>query len=56
MSRVVQWKKAIRDLNASNAVFFNFKDYPGQAKRHSLSFQVEAAVEYLVVVHYCAHD
>ena len=32
------------------------KDYPGQVKRHSLPFQVEAALKYLVVPLTFAHD
>ena len=32
------------------------KSYPGQVKRHSLPFQVEAALKYLVVQLTFAHD
>ena len=32
------------------------KSYPGQVKRHSLPFQVEAALKYLVVPLTFAHD
>ena len=44
------------NLTWVDLVFSCTKSYPGQVKRHSLKFQVEAALKYLVVPLTFAHD
>ena len=44
------------NLTWVDLVFSCTKGYPGQVKRHSLLFQLEAALKYLVVPLTFAHD
>ena len=44
------------NLTWVDLVFSCTKGYPGQVKRHSLPFQLEAALKYLVVPLTFAHD